>query len=121
MKSLKKTSKIINYVAKPKFKDMGIQIGDVLEFVGTNYNNIRVTVISVKFHNDGREELSVTEIKEDESRIGQPTRIQHFREKKKTKTIQRTDPTPATSDKPTSIPATSTSGTSSRTTSTSGY
>jgi hypothetical protein len=120
MKSLKKTSKIINYVAKPKFKDMGIQIGDVLEFSGTKYNNIRVTVISVKFHDDGREELTVTEIKEDESRIGQPTKIQQFKEKKKTKTIQRTTPAPATSDKPTSMPATSTSGTSSRTTSTSG-
>lgn len=120
MKSLKKTSKIINYVAKPKFKDMGIQIGDVLEFSGTKYNNIRVTVISVKFHDDGREELTVTEIKEDESRIGQPTKIQQFKEKKKTKTIQRTTPAPATSDKPTSMPATSTSGTSNRTTSTSG-
>ena len=123
MKSLKKTSKIINYVAKPKFKDMGIQIGDVLEFVGTNYNNIRVTVISVKFHNDGREELTVTEIKEDESRIGQPTRIQHFREKKKTKTTQRTAPATSSRTSPTtgtSSRTTSTSGTSSRTTSTSG-
>ena len=106
MKSLKKTSKIINYVAKPKFKDMGIQIGDVMEFSGTRYNNIRVTVISVKFHGDGREELTVTEIKEDESRIGQPTTIKHFREKKKTKINQRTSPT-------TSSSATSSSATSS--------
>ena len=105
MKSLKKTSKIINYVAKPKFKDMGIQIGDVVEFSGTNYNNIRVTVISVKFHGDGREELTVTEIKEDESRIGQPTTIKHFREKKKTEINQRTSPT--TSSPATSSPATS--------------
>jgi len=83
MKSLKKTSKVINYVAKPKFQEMGIKVGDVLEFSGTSYNNIRVTVISIKYHNDGREELTVTEISEDESRIGQPTKIELYREKKK--------------------------------------
>jgi len=81
MKSLKKTSKIINYVSKPKFKDLNIQSGDILEFSGTRHNNIKVTVLSHKSYNDGREELTVTEVADDETRMGEITKIKHYKQK----------------------------------------